>query len=81
MKISFYVCLLVLLTNCASASIFPHGTWLNGSTSQVSDLDQLLKAVGQGSVVVVGELHGHKPHHKNQMRIIQKLKELGFTGI
>lgn len=79
MKTSFYVLLLVLLTNCASASIFPHGTWLNASNTQLTDLDQLLGAVDRGSVVIVSELHGHKPHHQNQRLIIQKLKDQGYT--
>ena len=70
---------ITFLVNCASASLYPHGTWLKGDTVQTTSLDDPLNQVSPGSIVLVSEFHNHGPHHANQIEVINKLKQKGFT--
>ena len=61
----------VILPLSASAQIF------DGTTNTQIDLNQVLEQIQPGQILVVGELHGLKPIHDQQMGILKGLRERG----
>ncbi|MES2803392.1 MAG: ChaN family lipoprotein [Bdellovibrionota bacterium] len=61
----------VILPLTASAQIF------DGSTNTQIELNQVLEQIKPGQILVIGELHGLKPIHDQQMGILQALRERG----
>lgn len=61
----------VILPLTASAQIF------DGSTNTQIELNQVIEQIQPGQILVIGELHGLKPIHDQQMGILQALRERG----
>jgi len=61
----------VILPLTASAQIF------DGTTNTQIELNQVIEQIKPGQILVIGELHGLKPIHDQQMSILQALRESG----
>lgn len=61
----------VILPLTASAQIF------DGSTNTQIELNQVIEQIQPGQILVIGEMHGLKPVHDQQMGILQALRERG----
>ena len=62
----------VILPLSASAQIF------DGSTNTQIELNQVIEQIHPGQILVIGELHGLKPIHDQQMSILKALRERGL---
>lgn len=73
-------CAVVLLTQVACASRpFEDGGLFDGRTSQLVTVDQVVKDVGAGDIVIVSESHGFDPHRRRQIEIMQALAAKGLN--
>lgn len=65
----------LLLVGCStlSAKTSKGEELLDGKTLQPVQLQQIARLARPGSVIVIGENHGHPPHHANQRRLLQAL--------
>lgn len=61
----------VILPSCVSAQIF------DGETNTQIELNQVIEQIRPGQILVVGEMHGLKPVHDQQMSILSALRERG----
>ena len=61
----------VILPLTVSAQIF------DGETNAQIELNQVIEQIRPGQILVIGEMHGLKPVHVQQMSILQALRERG----
>lgn len=61
----------VILPLSASAQIF------DGSTNTQIELNQVIEQIQPGQILVIGEMHGLKPVHDQQMSILKALRDRG----
>lgn len=55
-----------------SASAWRSGLY-HGTSLQPASIRDVIRAVTPGTIVIVSENHGYKPHHNNQLRVLQAL--------
>ncbi len=65
--------LLIACAHAQSAGI------LRGDSHKTSTLQESLQSVRPGSIVVIGENHGFKEHQRQQVAIMQQLRDQGLT--
>ena len=69
---------LMLLVVAPAWAAIPPGIY-DGSTGQAVSLEEALRAVRPGHVVIVSEQHDLPRHHANQLAVLQTLKHLNLT--
>lgn len=62
----------VILPACVSAQI------VDGETNAQIELNQVIEQIQPGQILVIGEMHGLKSVHDQQMSILQALRERGL---
>lgn len=74
----FAVCTALLLFVQAPASAAVRSGLYDGSTGRAVSLEQALREVRPGSIVIVSEQHDVEQHHVNQLAVLQVLRRLNL---
>jgi uncharacterized iron-regulated protein len=77
-----YVSIAVLLfvqSACAHAKLAGQNDLYRGSNTEQLTLEQSFEQIKPGSIVIVSESHGFRPHHQNQISIINSLCARGLN--
>lgn len=62
----------------ASALAFPPNALLDGQGNAITSLEESLRSVRPGSVVIIGENHGVTPHQQQQLMVMNELRRQGL---
>jgi uncharacterized iron-regulated protein len=72
-KAYIFVVSVMLFSLMAKAQVY------DGNTTAQIELNEVLDQIKPGTILVVGEMHGLKPVHDQQMSILQGLRDRGLT--